>query len=370
MQKHQPHTNLDVRGRSRHHAPMNFASDNTSGAAPEIIEAIVRANEGQAPSYGADDLTAAVETKFKDIFETDLSAYLVATGTAGNSLSLACAVPPFGAVIAHEASHIAYDECNAPEFYMNGAKVTGLSGAHGKLSPEDVDRTLTKYGAGIVHRAQPAALSVAQATEAGTIYSRDEVAALSEICRKHNIVFHMDGARIANAIAQFGRAPAELTWRAGVDVLVFGATKNGALGVEAVIFFNMDLAKEFEFRRKRGGHLFSKGRFLAAQMLSYLEDGLWLRLAHQANEAAQRLARGLSAINGVEICHPVDANLVFAIFPEHINKALRKAGAQYYPWVVPGDQADGKMVRLITNFSTKMKDVDEFLSVAQSAADV
>ena len=349
-------------------ALMNFASDNTSGAAPEIMEALIRANDGQAASYGADALTKQATEKFKDIFETDLAAYLVATGTAGNSLSLACAVPPYGAVIAHEASHIAYDECNAPEFYTSGAKVTGLPGPHGKLLPEDVDRVLTNYGTGIVHRAQSAALSVAQATEAGTIYARNEVAALAEICRKHEIVFHMDGARIANAVAQFGRAPAELTWRAGVDVLVFGATKNGALGVEAVIFFNTDLAKEFEFRRKRGGHLFSKSRFLAAQMLAYLENDLWLRLAHQANEAAQRLARGLSSIDGVEICHPVDANLVFAIFPDHINRALRAAGALYYPWVVPGDPANGKMVRLITNFATAMSEVDEFLSVAQGAA--
>ena len=347
---------------------MNFASDNTSGAAPEIMDALLRANEGQAASYGADDLTAAVETKLKDIFETDLKAYLVATGTAANSLSLACAVPPYGAVIAHEAAHISYDECAAPEFFMSGAKVTGVPGVHGKLDPAHVDHVLTTYGKGIVHRSQPAALSVAQATEAGTIYSKDEVGALAEVCLKHDLTFHMDGARFANAVAQFGRAPAELTWRAGVDMMVFGATKNGALGVEAVVFFKPKQAREFEFRRKRGGHLLSKGRFLAAQMLAYLDNDLWLRLGHQANEAAHRLARGLGEIDGVELCHPVDANLVFAIFPPHINKALYAAGAQYYPWVVPGDSADGKMVRLITSFSTTMEQVDAFLSIAREAA--
>lgn len=346
---------------------MNFASDNTSGAAPEILNAIIEANEGQVPSYGADDLTASVTDRFKDIFETDLTAYLVATGTAGNSLSLACAVPPFGAVIAHEASHIAYDECNAPEFYMSGAKLTGIAGSHGKLTAEDVNRVLTKYGKGIVHRAQPAALSVAQATEAGTVYSREELGALSEVCRKHNIVFHMDGARIANAVAQLGRSPAELTWRAGVDALVFGATKNGALGVEAVIFFKKELAEEFEYRRKRGGHLFSKSRFLAVQMLAYLKDDLWLRLAHQANETAQRLARGLADIDGVEICHPVDANLVFAILPRTVDKALKAAGARYHPWIVPGDTANGRMIRLVTNFTTMPEDVDRFLDVAREA---
>ncbi len=347
---------------------MNFASDNTSGAAPEILAALTRANDGNVPSYGADDLTAAVEAKFKEIFETDLSAHLVATGTAANSLSLACAVPPFGAVIAHEASHIAYDECNAPEFYMGGAKITGLVGPHGKLQADDVDRALTAYGKGVVHRAQPAAVSVAQATEAGTVYTKDEIGALADICRKHDIVFHMDGARISNAIAQQGRSPAELTWKAGIDVLVFGATKNGALGVEAVIFFNKDLAREFEFRRKRGGHLFSKGRFLAAQMLAFLEDNLWLRLAHQANEMAYRLGRGLQDIDGVDLCHPVGANLVFATLLPPIHKALRRAGAQYHPWIVPGDLANGKMIRLVTNFSTTAEEVDQFLSVAREAA--
>lgn len=346
-------------------APMNFASDNTSGAATEIIDAIAKANDGQVPSYGADDLTQAVTNRFRDLFECDLTAYLVATGTAANSLSLACAVPPYGAVIAHEASHIAYDECAAPEFYMSGAKVTGLPGPHGKLSPADVDRTLTKYGKGIVHRSQPAALSVAQATETGTLYSHDELGALSEICQKHDIVCHMDGARFANAVAQLGRTPADLSWRVGVDMMVFGATKNGALGVEAVLFFKQDLAREFEFRRKRGGHLFSKGRFLAAQMLSYLDNDLWLRLAHHANEMAQRLAAGLAEVPGVEICHPVDANLVFAILPPAVNRALKKAGGQYHPWVVPGDAADGKMIRLVTNFSTTMDEVDRFVSVAQ-----
>ncbi len=348
---------------------MNFASDNTSGAAPEILEAVLRANEGYAPSYGADDLTAAVETKFQDIFETDLTAHLVATGTAGNALSLACAVPPYGAVIAHEAAHITYDECNGTEFFMDGAKVSGLPGPHGKLLPDDIDRVLRKYGRGIVHRAQPAALSVAQATEAGTVYSQDELSALSDVCRRHDIAFHMDGARIANAVAQLGRSPAELTWRAGVDMMVFGATKNGALGVEAVIFFKKDLANTFEFRRKRGGHLVSKGRFLAAQMLAYLENDLWLRLAHQANEMAQRLARGLSMIEGVEICHPVDANLVFAVLTPGMHQALGAAGAQYFPWVVPGDIANGKMIRLVTNFKTTPQDVDGFLSVTRGAVD-
>ena len=282
----------------------NFSSDNVTGASPEILDALTRAGgEGSAMPYGNDSWTARVETKFRQIFETDLAAFPVATGTAANALGMSVMTPPFGAVFCHPESHMNVDECGAPEFYSGGAKLVTVGGPeghdHGKIDLKILEATIARTGALGVHSVQPAVVTITQASEAGTVYDVDEIAAIADLAKAAGIGLHMDGSRFANAVVSLGCAPADITWRAGVDILSFGATKNGALAAEAVVVFKLELAKELGRRRKRGGHLFSKARFLAAQLDAYLDDDLWLKNAAHANRAAGRLAAGLTALNGV-----------------------------------------------------------------------
>lgn len=268
---------------------MNFRSDNTAGASEKVLAALVAANGGAEPAYGADALTKEVENTLSEIFERDVAAFLVVNGTAANSLALACAAPPYGAVLCHVESHIADDECGAPEFFSGGAKVVGLPGIACKLEPATVQMKLERMPAHSLRHSELAALSITQATEAGTIYTLDEIAALTKVAHSRGLAVHMDGARFANALVALGCTPAEMTWKAGVDILSFGATKNGCLAAEAVIFFDKKKAMEMAIRRKRAGHTLSKGRFLAAQMQAYLSDGHWLDLARHANAAAEHL---------------------------------------------------------------------------------
>ena len=343
---------------------MHFASDNTSGVAPEILEAISRANSGYAASYGADDLTRSVEKRLADVFETDLAVFLVATGTAANSLGLAAFAKPHEAIICHETSHIYWDECGAPEFYTGGAKLVPVAGALGKLFPDGVRHVISFIRPGFHHQSQPSVLSLSQLTEFGTTYSPDEIKMLSAVARERGMAVHMDGARFANAVVSTGASPAELTWKNGVDVLSFGASKNGAMGVEAVIVFDPGRVGALPSLRKRAGQLFSKGRFLAAQMDAYLEGDLWLRHASHANEMAARLANGLRAISGIEISYPVEGNEIFCVLPDEIDRRLRSAGALYHPWHMPGDSMPGDKMRLVTSYVTRAEDVDEFLAIA------
>ncbi len=347
---------------------MDFTSDNASGLAPEILAALAAANHGTAASYGGDDISLRVEARLKDIFERDLAVFLVSTGSAANSLSLSVLTPPWGAVLAHEASHIQTDECGAPEFYTGGAKLVPLAGWGATLTPDAVRGALTYLPEGVVHHVQPRVVSLTQANECGIVYTPGEIAALADTAAERSLAVHMDGARFANAVAHLGCSPAEATWKAGVDVLVLGATKNGAMAAEAVIFFDPARAGDFAFRRKRAGHLMSKGRFLAAQMDAYLADDLWLRLAAHANAMATRLAEGLRAVDGVDIVYPVNANEVFAVFPDTVDRALRLAGAKYHPWVTPGDPAQGRMIRMVTSFATREDEVTEFCCTAQSVS--
>jgi threonine aldolase len=337
---------------------VNFASDNVAGIAPEILEALARANAGAAEPYGADALSAKLARRFAEIFEHEVAVFPMATGTAANALALAAVVPPWGVVYCHEDSHIATDECGAPEFYTGGAKLLGLPGAAGKIVPAAIAERLGERG--VVHHAQPAAISLTQATEAGTLYSRDEIAEISELARRHGLALHMDGARLANALAALGSTPAEITWRAGVDVLAFGATKNGALAAEAVIFFDPAKAGDLAFRRKRGGHLFSKMRFLAAQLDAYLADDLWLRHARHANAMAARLAAGLAAVPGARLRYPVEANEIFVELPEPVIGGLLAAGFGFYRWGGPASTC----IRLVTAFDTRPEDVDALAAAA------
>jgi threonine aldolase len=350
---------------------MNFASDNGSGVAPAILEAIVAASAGTAPAYGADALTRRAEAALSEVFERPVAAFLVATGTAANALALGAVTTAWSAVFCHEEAHIHDDECGAPELFTGGAKLVGIAGEGGKITPEALRETLARFPRGLVKSVQPGALSLSQATEAGMIYSPDEIAALSGVARVAGLAVHMDGARFANALVELGCSPADLSWRAGVDVLSFGATKNGAMGCDAVIFFKPDEAADFAFQRKRGGHTLSKGRFLGAQMAAYLAGGLWLRLARRANEAAARLTAGLVGVPGIRLAWPRQANEIFPIVPRTLPKTLTAEGVGFYEWssraVAPGLVArEGEaFLRLVCSFETSDTEIDRFLALVK-----
>jgi threonine aldolase len=338
---------------------MNFASDNVTGVSPAVLEAIRRANEGPAPAYGDDGITAALAARFAELFEHQVTVFPVSTGTAANSLALAAITPPWGAVLCHEEAHIAVDEANAPEFYTGGAKLALIPGDHGKIAAEAVAARLPG-GLGVVHHAQPAAVSLTQATEAGTVYRPGEIAAIAEIAHGHGLKVHMDGARFANALVHLGASPSEATWRSGVDILSFGATKNGAMAAEAILCFDPELALTLAFRRKRAGHLVSKMRFLSAQLEGYLAEDLWLRNARHANAQASRLAGGLEALPGTRLVHPVQANEIFVDLPERMIVGLLDQGFRFYRWT----EDTSTVIRLVTAFDTEPTAVDAFLKAA------
>jgi threonine aldolase len=342
---------------------MNFLSDNAYGAAPEVIAALAQANTGTAAPYGEDATSVRVQQRFAEIFAREVAVFPVVTGTAANALALATLVPPYGAIFCHEHSHLVVDECAAPEFFSGGARLVPIPGAHGKLTPESVQRALALYRGG-VHSAKPSAISIAQASERGTVYTALEIAALGELARAEGMALHMDGARFANALVHLDCAPADIAWKAGVDALSFGASKNGALCAEAAIFFAPARAGDFEYRRKRAGHLLSKMRFVSAQLEAHLAEDRWLRQARAANALAARMADGLSRIPDVQIAEPVEANEVFADMPEALARRLRDCGAQFYEW--EKRERGRTLVRLVLSFLTPAEDVSEFLRLARS----
>jgi threonine aldolase len=348
-------------------AGRNFGSDNVTPASPEVMEALVAANTGSLHSYCDDPHTERLTALASALFGTELAIYPVTTGTAANALALSVLTPPYGAVYGHETAHIATDECGAPEFYTAGAKIVGLPGVNGKILPAQLDAPLRHAAAMGVHHVSPAALSLTQATEWGTVYTPAEVRALSDAAHAHGLGVHMDGSRIANAIAHLGCTPADITWKAGVDVLCLGATKNGAMAAEAVIFFDPARAASFELRRKRAGHLWSKMRFLSAQLTAYLQDGLWLRNAQNANAMAARLSAGLAEIPGVRMVQTVQANELFVAMPDRLIEALLAEGFEFYRWTAPAGVAE-PVIRLVTAFCTATADVDAFLMAARRHA--
>lgn len=337
---------------------MFFASDNGAPCPRPVMDALMRANEGPAMPYGNDPLTARVAGMIRDVLEAPEAAVcLVATGTAANALALATLCPPWGAVFCHDIAHVQQDECGAPEFY-SGAKLLTVAGADGRMDPAALDAAIRGQGVRVVHSVQPGAVTLTNVTEAGTVHDPDQTAALARVAHAHGLPLHLDGARFANAVAATGATPAELTWKAGVDALSFGGTKGGLMGAEAVVFFDPARAWEFELRRKRGGHLFSKNRFLAAQFDGWLGDGLWLDLARHANAMAARLATGLARLDGAALIHPAEANIIFATLPEAAHARLKSAGAMYY------DMGQGR-ARLVTSWATTEAEVDAFLNTAR-----
>ena len=346
---------------------MQFASDNTGPAAPQVMDALMRANEGYAPSYGTDPIMERVRDRVREVFEApDAAVYLVPTGTSANALSLAVLAKPWDGIFVHRTAHVEEDEAGAPEFYTGGAKLIVVDGANGKMTPDGLKAAVGVAGMRGVHSVQRGPVSITQVTELGTVWGQAELRAVTSVAKGAGIGVHMDGARFANAVAAGNTSPAEMTWKSGVDVLSFGGTKNGCLGVEAVVLFNPDLAWEFELRRKRAGHLFSKHRYLSAQMDAYLDGGLWLDLAAKANAAGKALSDGIATAGG-RILFPTDANMVFAAWPRSGHARLQEAGARYYTW--PGDVApDGDpdeeiAARLVCNWATGADDIARFLDI-------
>ncbi|MDN3650712.1 low specificity L-threonine aldolase [Reinekea marina] len=346
---------------------MYFGSDNQTGASPQVLNAIIEANNAVTDAYGEDQWTQQACAKISEIFECDADVFLVNTGTAANSLALACMVDPWSSIICHGQAHIINDELTAPEFFTHGARLIGLDTQEAQLSAQSLSSYLSQGAAHPPHNAEPKALSITQASESGMVYSVEQVTELAKVAHQHGLTVHMDGARFTNALVNQKCTPAELTWKAGVDVLCLGATKNGALAAEAVVFFNKDLAKSFVARRKRSGHLLSKGRLYGAQICGWLENDHWIELAAHANQQASKLAAGIEAAQSTRLVWPTMANEVFAILPNQTIEKLRTAGAVLYEWIpgfLPRDLAiekDESVVRLVCSFRTQDEEVAQFI---------
>jgi threonine aldolase len=341
---------------------MQFASDNRAGVTPEILDAIAEEASTFGGAYAEDEASDQLEARFAEVFERDVRVFPVLTGTAANSLALACCCDPWGAVVCHSESHIAVDECGAPEFYGGGLRLVPIEGDGHQLDAAGLTRMLEAVAAERtdVHRVPLQALSVTNLSELGHAYSPDETAALCDAARAHGLATHLDGARFANAVVGTGATPADLTWRSGIDVMSFGATKNGALAAEAVIFFDASRAETFERRRKRAGQLFSKMRFVSVQLLASLAGDRWLTTARHANRQARDLADGLSGAPGVVSCSDPDGNEVFVLVEPPTAEAWKAAGAQFYG----SPSGDRVMIRLVTSFATTDEHLSTFLEVA------
>jgi len=336
---------------SPHNLRYCLASDNTAGLCPQAMNSLLEANTDSVASYGDDAWTAQAADRIREIFETDCEVFFVFNGTAANSLALASLCASYHSVIGHETSHIETDECGAPEFFSNGTKLLLGNGGNGKLSPDSVKKLVRKRSD--IHYPKPRALSLSQPTEVGTVYTLNEIGALLETAQEHNLRTHMDGARFAHSIATLGLSPADITWKAGLDVLCFGGTKLGIGLGEAVVFFNKNLAAEFAWRCKQAGQLASKMRFLSAPWNHALQTGLWLDNARQANACAKQLESLVRDFPGVQILYPVEANSVFLHLPEFAHSALKKAGWVYYVFIGGG-------ARLMCSWATSGKDIQDF----------
>lgn len=347
---------------------MYFGSDNQAGVSAPIMQALAAANHGIAAAYSDDEWTQQAQAAIADWFECDAEVHFVSTGTAANCLALACSLKSWQIALCHGQAHIINDELTAPEFFTGGARLVGLDSQAPKLSASVLRHYLSQGAAHPPHNAEPALLSLTQLTESGQLYSLDELRELTDVAHEHGLRVHMDGARFANALVGLNCSPADMTWRAGIDVLSLGATKNGAMTAEAVVFFNRALAKDFVALRKRSGHLLSKGRWISAQFLAWLKNDHWRELAGHANEQAQRLAAGIAQHPESRIVWPTQGNEVFAVMPKSHIEALRAQGAIFYDWLpsfVPADhqvQPHEAMVRLVCSFQTDASEVDQFVN--------
>lgn len=344
-----------------HTQTLEFRSDNCGRVAPEIIEAISRANHGSAIGYGADDLTLQLNTRLSEIFETQVRVFPIPTGTGANALALASVGTPFGAVFCSPEAHINTSECNAVGFFGSGLKVTPIDGIHGKVCPDSLEKNLHSAGFGQAHKSQPAAVNLVQATDLGAVYSVAEIQRISALAREKNLTVHMDGARFANALAYLGCTPAEMTWKSGVDILSLGVTKNGGLLSDAIVVFNPAVADKINFHLRRGGMIWSKMRFASAQILAYVQNDLWLRLAKQSNLAAQQLAAGINNIPGARLIAPVQANELFVEMRAQSLDQLAQHGVLFY-------RRGPELARFVCRWETTEEEVQSLLSlIAQHA---
>ncbi len=346
---------------------MFFASDNTGPVHPDVMDALLRANEGYAAPYGTDEATAAMTARVREVFEApDAAVHLVPLGTAANALLLATMMPPWGTTFCTDVAHIHEDECNAPEFYTGGGKLSLVPSEGGKMTPDALRARIEAEGNRGVHGAARGPVSITQVTEKGSVYTLDELRGLTSVAREFGLQTHLDGARFTNALVALDRTPAEMTWKAGIDAVSFGGTKNGLMAVEAAILFDPAKSLEFEYRRKRGAQLFSKHRFLSAQMNAYLTDDLWLEMARAANAKGQRLRDEIVAAGAV-LAAPAQANMIFASWPRAGHRRLQQAGAAYS--IADGqDPINGPddtpiLARLVTNWATTDADIDQFIAV-------
>ena len=334
---------------------VKFASDNVAGACPEVLDAILKANDGDRAPYGDDEISKNLQDKFSEIFEKEVIIFPTSSGTAANALALSTMTPSFGNIYCHKLSHINVDECGAPEFYTGGAKLINLNGVNGKITAEELNKSIS--GKGVVHHTQPSSVSITQLCETGEAYELDEIKKVSEIAHNHKLNMHMDGARFANALVSLDCSPAEMTWKSGIDVLSFGATKNGCLAAEAIIFFKPELVGNLPFLMKRAGHLLSKMSFVSAQLDAYITNEVWLRNAKHANAMGKKLSQGLDQHKNIELAYPTDANEIFVKIPKDIIDQLNLEG-----YTINDDEWDGKAVRLVTAWNTSLSDIETFLN--------
>ena len=335
---------------------LEFRSDNCGRAAPEMIEALIRANQGCAIGYGADALTTELNQKLSDVFETKVRVFPIPTGTGANALALAATGSPFGAVYCSPEAHINTSECNAVGFFGGGLKVSPIEGIYGKVCPESIEKNLATAGFGQAHKSQPVAVNLVQATDLGVVYTLDEIRSISDIAHSKGLTVHMDGARFANALAYLGCSPAEMTWKAGVDILSLGVTKNGGLLSDAIVVFNPEIAENIGFHLRRGGMIWSKMRFASAQILAYVENDLWLKLARQSNAAAQRLAIGIHSTPGARLIAPVEANELFVEMSANALDHLARDGVLYY-------RRGPQLARFVCRWDTTEVEVDQLLTI-------
>ena len=340
-----------MHARGAHH---ELASDNTAGMCPEVSAALEQVNRGATESYGEDEWTKRVRKSVRDLFETDCEVFLVSNGTAANALALAQLCQPFHSVVCHRNAHIQTDECGAPEFFTHGSKLLLMGGENGKIDLREAETTIARQPD--VHSHKPRVISVTQATELGTVYKADEIAAVADLAKKREMFIHMDGARFANAIATLDCSPKDITWKLGVDVLCFGGTKNGAAGAELVIFFKKELSREFEYRVKQGGQLTSKARFLAAQWLGLLTNDVWLRNAKHANAMARNLGERVRNEAKIDTVLPVEAKAVFLRLSEPLVAELNGLGWHFYKFIEPD------VYRVMCSWATTDADIDQFMS--------
>ena len=347
---------------------MIFTSDNWAGAHPAIAASLSTHSTGFAPAYGASDLDRKVEAKFNEIFGRDVAVFFVGTGTAANSLALSAINRPGGVSFCHREAHVIADECGAPEFFSHGSRLVPVDGAQGKMDPALLEREIARFPAGFVHAGQPMAITLTQATEAGTVYTAEEIRAVSTIAKAHGLPLHMDGARFANALVALDLTPAQMTHELGVDIVSFGGTKNGCWCAEALVFLDPAMATQAPFIRKRAAQLFSKSRFIAAQFDAYFENGLWLDIARHANAMAARLQSGIERSSHARLAWQSPANEIFPIVTKSFAKDLSGKGALFYEWSPPRSAShlvgeDETMLRLVTSFATTEDHVDQFVDL-------